>query len=55
MKSPRLTPRWAGRRSEGEGLEAGLHVELKEGLLRALKALWFRDPDRLVASHSAPP
>lgn len=35
MKSPRLW-RWAERRSEGVFRGAGLHTELKEGLLRAL-------------------
>ncbi len=38
MKSPRLG-RWAERRSEGVLRGAGLHTELKEGLLRALTPL----------------
>lgn len=53
MKSPRMIL-WPGRRSDAEGLEAGLHPELKEGLLKALIPLRQWDPDWPAASHSFP-
>lgn len=53
IKSPRLIF-WLGRRSEPGGLEAGLHVVEKEGLLKALTPLRQWDSERPAASHSCP-
>ncbi|TNN56528.1 hypothetical protein EYF80_033254 [Liparis tanakae] len=45
---------WLDRRSEPEGLEAGLHPAAKEGLLKASTPLRERDPDCPEASCSDP-
>lgn len=54
MKSPRLG-RWAERRSEGVLWRAGLHTELKEGLLRALTPLKQWEPVNGVSCSPLPP